>query len=338
MGEIFRLWRQPQVRTTLINDEGKPPEFSVIGFDAFITGSAITCGAQIVPILRFKLSCIFIWFICVLPAHSASPATATFACSNPIKVGYNDWAPYAWQDPQGEAQGLDVELMRSFAQFLGCDVNFINVPAKRSHQMLKAGALDVMMGATKTQDRQEYALFSEDYRNEAVRLFVLDEKKEQIHLGQWQDIFTYKLRLLVPTSGWYGNDYHDSLGRLEQAQLLVLSPSLDQSVQMLYHGRGDLIIGDAMAVPYIASQYQGVKLAPLRLVLEENPIHLMLSKVSMSALQLTQINTAIRTLKDNGEIARVLLKWQQISLAQQTNMSRQNHTQEVRYTLALIYP
>lgn len=293
---------------------------------------------QIVPILRLKLGCIFIWFICVLPAHSALPATATFACSNPIKVGYNDWAPYAWQDPQGEAQGLDVELMRSFAQFLGCDVNFINVPAKRSHQMLKAGALDVMMGATKTQDRQEYALFSEDYRNEAVRLFVLDEKKEQIHLGQWQDIFTHKLRLLVPTSGWYGNDYHDSQDRLEQAQLLVLSPSLDKSVQMLYHGRGDLIIGDAMAVPYIANQYQGVKLAPLRLVLEENPIHLMLSKVSMSALQLTQINTAIRTLKDNGEIARVLLKWQQISLAQQTNMSRQNHTQEVRYTLALIYP
>ncbi|EGM69221.1 substrate-binding periplasmic protein [Shewanella sp. HN-41] len=289
-------------------------------------------------LLRLKLSCIFIWFICVLPAYSALPATATFACPNPIKVGYNDWAPYAWQDPHGEAQGLDVELMRSFAQFLGCDVSFINVPAKRSHQMLKAGTLDMMMGATKTQDRQEYALFSEDYRNEEVRLFVLDEKKEQIHLGQWQDIFTQKLRLIVPTSGWYGNDYHDSRGRLEQAQLLVLSPSLDKSVQMLYHGRADIVIGDSMAVPYIASQYQGVKLVPLKLVLEANPIHLMLSKASMSSLQLTQMNTAIRTLKDNGEIARVLHKWLQISLAKQTNMSRQYHTQGTQYALALIYP
>lgn len=269
-----------------------------------------------------KLSCVLFMLVFILPAQSAAQAADPRSCSTRLKVGYNDWPPYAWQDPQGDAQGLDVDLMRAFALYLGCEVSFVNVPAKRSHQMLKAGNLDVMMGATMTEARQEYAYFSAHYRDEEVRLFVLDAQKTLISVETWSDIFAKKLRLLVPSSGWYGDDYHKSQYRLEQEHLLVLSPDAEKSVQMLVYGRADVIIGDAMAMPYIASQYQDVKLAPLKLVLDQNHIHLMLSKVSMTPELLGQLDLAIQTLMDNGEIARVIHKWQQVSLAKQINMSR----------------
>ena len=275
------------------------------------------------PKCIFQFSHILLLYIFIFPAWSVPSEANVSACSNPIKVGYNDWPPYAWQDMQGEAQGLDVELLRAFAEFLGCEINFINVPAKRSHQMLKSGSLDIMMGATKTVEREEYSFFSDPYRDEEVRLFVLDENKDNVKLEQWQDIFTQKLRLLVPISGWYGADYENTRERLALENLLILSPDVDKSVQMLTYDRADLMIGDAIAMPYIASQHQGVRLSALKPILDHNPIHLMLSKQSMSPLLLAQFNRAIKALTINGEIARIVYKWQQISLAQQSKISNQ---------------
>lgn len=275
------------------------------------------------PKCIFQFSHILLLYIFIFPAWSVPSEANASACSNPIKVGYNDWPPYAWQDIQGEAQGLDVELLRAFAEFLGCEINFINVPAKRSHQMLKSGSLDIMMGATKTVEREEYSFFSDPYRDEEVRLFVLDENKDNVKLERWQDIFTQKLRLLVPISGWYGADYENTRERLALENLLILSPDVDKSVQMLTYDRADLMIGDAIAMPYIASQHQGVRLSALKPILDHNPIHLMLSKQSMSPLLLAQFNRAIKALTINGEIARIVYKWQQISLAQQSKISNQ---------------
>ncbi|WP_249553373.1 MULTISPECIES: transporter substrate-binding domain-containing protein [Shewanella] len=275
------------------------------------------------PKCIFQFSHILLLYIFIFPAWSVPSEANVSACSNPIKVGYNDWPPYAWQDMQGEAQGLDVELLRAFAEFLGCEINFINVPAKRSHQMLKSGSLDIMMGATKTVEREEYSFFSDPYRDEKVRLFVLDENKDNVKLERWQDIFTQKLRLLVPISGWYGADYENTRERLALENLLILSPDVDKSVQMLTYDRADLMIGDAIAMPYIASQHQGIRLSALKPILDHNPIHLMLSKQSMSPLLLAQFNRAIKALTINGEIARIVYKWQQISLAQQSKISNQ---------------
>lgn len=275
------------------------------------------------PKCIFQFSHILLLYIFIFPAWSVPSEANASACSNPIKVGYNDWPPYAWQDMQGEAQGLDVELLRAFAEFLGCEINFINVPAKRSHQMLKSGSLDIMMGATKTVEREEYSFFSDPYRDEEVRLFVLDENKDNVKLERWQDIFTQKLRLLVPISGWYGADYEKTRERLALENLLILSPDVDKSVQMLTYDRADLMIGDAIAMPYIASQHQGIRLSALKPILDHNPIHLMLSKQSMSPLLLAQFNRAIKALTINGEIARIVYKWQQISLAQQSKISNQ---------------
>ncbi|MCU8093986.1 transporter substrate-binding domain-containing protein [Shewanella sp. SM20] len=279
----------------------------------------------------FKYVPVLFMLFLVLPAVSAPQVNSSLPCKNTIKVGYNDWPPYAWQDPQGEAQGLDVDLMRAFAVYLGCEVHFINVPAKRSHQMLRAGQLDVLMGATMTDERQNYALFSTYYRDEELRLFVLDEQKDQINIDKWEDIFTQKLRLLVPSSGWYGADYQESQYRLEQEHLLVLSPDSNKSVQMLIYGRGDMIVGDTLAMPYIASQHQRIKLVSLKLVLDQNHIHLMFSKASIKTSQLEQFNHAIKALMDNGEIARVINKWQQMTLAKQSNMSRLNSPLKTLY-------
>ncbi|WP_258406007.1 substrate-binding periplasmic protein [Shewanella acanthi] len=252
---------------------------------------------------------------------SVTAVTLNPVCPTSIRVGYNDWPPYAWQALDGQLFGLDIELMRDFAEYLGCQVTFIKIPAKRSHQMLKEGTLDMMMGATLTLERQSYALFSRAYREEEIRLFALDKSDSHLELTQWEDIFDQKLRLLVPNSGWFGADYERTQHRLDQAHLLVLSPGPDKSVQMLNHGRADFILGESIAIPYV-SQRQGISLIALPMVLAQHDIHLMFSKASMTALQVEQFDLAIDTFRQNGLLEKVLLKWQRFAQSATAEMTQ----------------
>lgn len=238
-----------------------------------------------------------------------------FVCSEPIQIGFNDWAPYAWIDESGNAVGLDVDMLTLVANNLGCKVEFIQMPVKRAHQMLKVGTLDMMMGASYTPEREKYAYFSNSYRDEEVKLFVEAGNASSIIVEKWQDIISKRLKLLVPAYGWYGQDYLATKDELSQQGLLVTSPTATQSVQMLAYKRGDILIGDSVSLPYIANQSEGLILSPLALVVDSNQIHFMISKKANKSALLAEINQSISTLSNHGALARVMMKWQQISVA-----------------------
>lgn len=262
-----------------------------------------------------KLNCIFLFLFLCLPIEGRGEANDV-VCSVPLKVGFNDWAPYAWLNPQGVELGLDVDMLRLVAEYMGCELDFIGMPAKRAHQMLKMGSLDIIMGASYIKERDEYAYFSVPYRNEEIRLFVKSELHPTFSISKWQDIFTLKLRLLVPSFGWYGKDYLATKEELERQRLLVISPNANQSVQMLAYGRGDLLIGDTLALPFIASQYEGVRISPLALLVDSNQIHFMITKHENRQVLLAAVNKAILALEGSGAFAKVMTKWQQLSVAQ----------------------
>jgi polar amino acid transport system substrate-binding protein len=248
-------------------------------------------------------------------------------CPEPIKVGFNDWAPYSWVDASGNAVGLDIDMLTLVANNLGCQVNFIHMPIKRAHQMLKSGSLDMMMGASYTKEREKYAFFTQSYRDEEIRLFTKADALPQISIEKWQDIFSQKLTLLVPTFGWYGKDYLQSKAELQNQGLLVISQDAAQSVRMLAYKRGDILIGDSISLPYIANQSENLALEPLPLLVDSNKIHFMLSKQTKSSGLLQEINNAISTLSNHGALAKVVSKWQNISVAQTPKTSTEEPTQ-----------
>lgn len=263
-------------------------------------------------ILKNKI--LLVLLLCLTPFITQAK-TAASICPEPIKVGFNDWAPYSWIDPTGKAVGLDVDMLTLVAKNLGCKLTFIKMPAKRAHYMLKAGSLDMMMGASYTQDREQYAYFTDSYRNEEVRLFTKQDKLSHIKIEKWQDIFSKKLKLLVPVYGWYGEDYLQSKAELMRQGLLIISPNVAQSVRMLAYERGDILIGDSISLPYTANLFEGVVLTPFPLIVDSNKIHFMLSKQANNSGLLEEINRAILVLANRGTLAKVVTKWQNISVA-----------------------
>ncbi|ABL99277.1 ABC transporter substrate-binding protein [Shewanella amazonensis] len=244
-------------------------------------------------------------------------------CQAPLHVAYNDWPPYSWSDEVGEPLGLDVDLLKAFARRVGCVLEFDKMPARRSHQLMHLGKVDIMMGASKTAEREEYAHFSVPYRLEQVGLFSIDNGGV-VSLGSWQQVLDSSLKLLVPQAGWYGEAYESSKRSLAMHNQLVESPDLLKSVQMLSRGRAELAIGDALSLPFIASQHEKVHLFRHPLRLTESDIHLMFSRATFDEARVRAFNDAIRGAAEDGEIASLLLKWEQISLSRIEGVSQKS--------------
>lgn len=236
------------------------------------------------------------------------------ACSHVLHVGFNDWPPYSWSEGTGPALGLDVELLKVFAERAGCEIVFDKMPPKRSHQLMRSGKIDIMMGASRTEDRVSYAFFSLPYRLEVVSLFSMESASVN-DISSWAQVMTAKHKLLVPQAGWYGDDFEQNKDHMLRRDLLVESPDLLRSVQMLARGRGDLAIGDSLSLPYIASQSEQLHLYRHSVRLSESEIHLMFSRESMSKEEVDAFNHAIGLAGEEGEIARLQFKWEQISLS-----------------------
>ncbi|WP_345842555.1 substrate-binding periplasmic protein [Shewanella algae] len=251
---------------------------------------------------------------CLLLLLFALPTWAK-ECQQGLTLAYNDWPPYAWTDAFGQPQGLDIEASRLISGKVGCPLSIEAIPAKRAHQMLKSGRIDLLAGATKLPQRQLYAHFSLAYRSEEVRIFVKQGHQAVTQVRQWQDVFSQRLRLILPGNGWYGADYQASKQRLSQASLLIISPNASQAVQMLAYDRGDAVVGDSLSVPFIAGEQEKLRLEALQPVLAQDGIHLMLSKVSVDETLLERFNLAIEALEADGSLPALRRKWQQISYA-----------------------
>ncbi|QSX36211.1 substrate-binding periplasmic protein [Shewanella sedimentimangrovi] len=238
-----------------------------------------------------------------------APVWSAPDCEQPLRVGFNHWPPYAWQESDGVSRGLDVDILRLLATEVGCELDFQLLPAKRSHQLLRQGALDLMMGASFTAERAQYGHFSLAYREEEVALFELDSASQLESIHSWQQLLDLGYRLLLPSSGWYGNEFERLRNQLSNRQQLIASPDAERSIQMLAHGRGEVVIGDSLALPYIARQVEGVRLERQPLVPSREPIHLLFARSSVSPQLVAQFDGAISHTRKDGRLQKLQQSW-----------------------------
>lgn len=104
--------------------------------------------------------------------NSASTSAADAASECSLTMGWDPWEPYHYMDPKGSLQGLDVELVRAIGAEAGCTVSFERDNWASLLGRIRTGDIDLISGATRTPEREEFALFSSPYRIEEFALFV----------------------------------------------------------------------------------------------------------------------------------------------------------------------
>ena len=81
-----------------------------------------------------------------------------------LVIGYSECPPFSYYDEYGNLIGFDTELAKYVCDFWGWDCSFVEIPFDMGFTAIKEGQIDCYWNAiTKTEERMEYATFTDDY-------------------------------------------------------------------------------------------------------------------------------------------------------------------------------
>ncbi|GAA3558243.1 substrate-binding periplasmic protein [Marinobacter xestospongiae] len=235
--------------------------------------------------------------VCAGLALLGATGVALADCSRSFVVNQADWLPYMYRDADGRRAGLDYELVKGVLDHAGCDYEFVDYPSKRALVKLQEGTIDLLAGASVTPEREAYSRFTVPYRQERIVLLVRREDRDRLptqELGTLIEDFNLVLGAIA--GGYYGQAF-DGLDRdvLMERDRLVMLNSNRQLLNLLTIGRIDAVVGDGVSLHVSAASLDLVDQVSVHgRFLNQDPVHLMLSKRTTSEQDLEMINQAIR--------------------------------------------
>ncbi len=234
-----------------------------------------------------------------MAAGGETASDAASACA--LTVGWDPWEPYHYLAIGGQPQGLDIEIVGAVAEHAGCDLEFLQGGWDTLLRLLRAGELDLMLGATRTPAREDWARFSEPYRSESFRLYVLDRQAEEFAGRGLEALLEDGFRLGV-TQGYY---YGPGINRL------IEQPGLENQVleapvgELNFTWLLDMQIDGFIEDPFVAAAIERRRrdaepIVALPDELSEGQVAFMFSRESVDAGVVERFNAGISALRDSG--------------------------------------
>ncbi len=215
------------------------------------------------------------------------------------------YAPYEVRNTDGELEGFDIDLVELVAKELGySEVKWEDIDFDALIGAVNTGKGDmVAAGLSPTPDRAEGAELSDVYysSDEETANFVLTLKDGEIK--KTEDIKDKTVGVQV------GTIQEAAVNEIKDDYNLTLDPrkSYGDMVQEIKNKRIDLVVVEkAIADEYIATNPE---LAYFQLEAEGNSTGNCFAFKKGNTELKDDVNKAIQTLKDNGEIDKLVAKW-----------------------------
>jgi polar amino acid transport system substrate-binding protein len=155
-------------------------------------------GQKTMKISRLFLPMLLLFIISACKPESSSeqtklmPVAVTIETEAPMEnktpvqncqfvLGFDAWEPYQYADVGERVAGLDIELVAAVAEGMGCQLIFQQGTWVDLLMALKQGDVDILLGASKTEARKQFALFSDAYRMEEFSLYI--RKDDNVRAG-----------------------------------------------------------------------------------------------------------------------------------------------------------
>lgn len=231
-----------------------------------------------------------------------APLAALAGCSRALRVPFEDWQPYSFVDSQGHHTGLETELLAAVAHEAGCTVTYVReVPRNRRLLMLRAGELDLLIAASP--DASTVAWYTRPYRQEMFGVFMRAGEpapaartlEELLQAGQ--RLLTHRGPVSMPI-----------VNAFNARGLATWFEDYAKGVQLLQLHRGDVLLGDSLAIAN-AARAADVPLVELPIPVLHDAVSYKLSRQSLTEGDLHAFNLAIQRLESRGELQRIRDRW-----------------------------
>ena len=224
-----------------------------------------------------------------------------FAVKTKLRIAASDWAPYTSNKLSGG--GFLTEICTTALERAGyqCEVDFI--PWKRAVKMTKKGKYHCLIGASYTDERTGYFLYTDYFWETSVHFFA--KKGHKLKYSAIDDLCFTRLGILR------GSFYVD---RFKKYKCLTVEtvPTVQQNMRKLVAGRLDIIIDTFDSVQfYMANELTDLagKIEPIFPSIETDKIYLVISKqaVDNQAIQ-RNFDAGIGQIKYDGTYDEILKK------------------------------
>ena len=221
------------------------------------------------------------------PADPSAAEAAGLAENCDLIMGYDLWAPYHFEAPDGTVMGVEIDLIRDLMSAHDCNISFVRDDWVNLLEMIKRGEIDVVPGATAVAGREDYAWFSIPYRQEQFEVFV--RQGASLPSRNLIELAAAGMKIGL-TDGYFYGQLVD-LAQTQHADAFVYSSIAESTVLKLIDGNVSLIVEDPYVVNMILHQKDWHdEIARAGIVVANTPVSFMFSKKTTSGRQLLDFN------------------------------------------------
>ena len=242
----------------------------------------------------------FILLLCILTgktalaANQVSPLMAHAEEPNCLLTfGWTEWMPLQYLNKQGELQGLQVEFVSTIAKELGCELVFEQGSWIDLIQKIKLGKVDFISNATITEQRSQYALFSNAYREDVFTLYVRTKDLNQFSQTNIQELRSTRFRLGLTRNFLYGKEIETWQKDKKLKQYLSYADSTEENAERLISGEIDGFLEDPYVISYKLISNQLSQISKSKITLFGHQSRFMFSRKTMTLERVERINKAL---------------------------------------------
>ncbi len=241
----------------------------------------------------------------VLVCLSLLPMVSTAQCVKTLR--WYDDAPYSFEGADGQPQGSNPELISAALKAMGCEAKFVEMPWARALLELKAGRLDLLPGALRSPEREQYAYFSRPINRSPNVLFISSKAATRYRLKSLADIVGTRFRLGAQIGVAYGLEYDRLVKTPEFLGNVTPMTSRRSAWRMLELDRIDGIIADEVSA-LVELRQEGLMdlVVKSEIVISNAPAMVALSRASTTPEFLARFDKALDKLISDGSYKAIM--------------------------------
>ena len=254
---------------------------------------------------------IFKFTLCLLALYFSTFAIANSLCIKPWRIGIYENNPF--QDYiNGQPFGIEVDIIKKVATKLNCKVEFSNIPWKRQFVEAQSGKIDIIMGAAKRKEREDYLYYLWPYINEPSTIVFLEKNANKFNNFSLKNLTNDKsnLSIGVVIGVVYSDEYEELLKNENFTKHLAFTTKSESNIKKLITNRVDAnIYPDINEVKYLIKKFNIKEKLVMLTLNKEDFVYFTYSKKTFTSKNAQIIDNEIQKMIKENIIEKMMSKY-----------------------------
>lgn len=227
-----------------------------------------------------------------------------------ISLRWDDDPPY-FMVQEGEVVGIDADLVREAMERLGCGLSLKKLPWARALLELRDGRVDMVSGAYRTPEREQYAYYSNVVGLVSPNiLFIRRSDEARFEPVGLKELLKSDFRLGAQINVSYSDEYNALVQNPDYEKNIQYVSRRDSLWKMLARNRVDGVVASRLTGLYeIQALGLSGTITPSSLVVSNKPAFFVLSKASVSSGFVADFDRVLQAMLDDGTFAAIVNRY-----------------------------